>query len=142
MHSMIERSDYQLTRNLLAREWRCKCGCGFFVHNQELFDRWQSIRNDANVIHQKSGEREYKIIINSGCRCRPHNAKKGGTSNSQHLGGRAGDGYVPGLTVLEMFEIADNLAAFQPGGIVLYPWGIHADLRHTVGLPAPITVEI
>jgi len=57
-----------------------------------------------------------------------HNAFSyaGHSNKSQHYLGRAGDGHVEGVDLLDMFLVAEKL---EFNGIGLYDWGIHLDVR-------------
>ena len=71
------------------------------------------------------------IQINSGLRCKTHNANVGGVSNSQHLYGNAADlGCPSGCTPAQMASIAESIMG-NTGGIGIYSWGIHIDTRAT-----------
>ena len=62
-------------------EFTCKCGCGTNYQKD-------GIKRIADEIREWSGG---PAIINSGTRCRKHNAEVGGVSNSYHLYGNAID---------------------------------------------------
>lgn len=71
------------------------------------------------------------ISVNSGLRCKTHNANVGGVSNSQHLYGTAADLGCPiGCTPSHMASIAEEIMG-NTGGIGIYSWGIHIDTRST-----------
>jgi uncharacterized protein YcbK (DUF882 family) len=71
------------------------------------------------------------IVVNSGVRCKQHNANVGGLSNSQHVYGTAADlGKPSGVTPKEMAAIAEEIMG-NTGGIGIYSWGIHVDTRKT-----------
>jgi len=71
------------------------------------------------------------IKINSGFRCHSHNYAIGGAINSFHTMGKAADIVIAGLTLGEMFELADQVEAFHNGGIGIYyrKGFIHLDNR-------------
>jgi len=71
----------QISANFKRSEFACKCGCGFDTVDVQLLDIVQAVR-------EHFGE---PFDINSGCRCKAHNATVGGGSRSQHLLGRAAD---------------------------------------------------
>ena len=62
-------------------EFTCKCGCGTNKVKQELIDT-------LNVVREKLG---VPVVITSGTRCKKHNTKVGGVSNSNHMAGDAAD---------------------------------------------------
>lgn len=73
----------KLSKNFYESEFQCKCGeCKTVcVINTELVERLQRVRDK----YKKS------IRITSGCRCKEHNKKVGGSPNSRHLHGDAAD---------------------------------------------------
>lgn len=107
-------------------EFACKCG-GRYCNGYPA-----SIDMDLPKIADKIRERIKKPIpVNSGLRCKQHNANVGGVSNSQHLYGTAADlGKPAGVTPKEMAAIAEELMP-NTGGIGIYSWGIHIDTRET-----------
>ena len=107
-------------------EFRCKCGgkyCnGYPSEPDELLVRI------ADAIRKRVGK---PITVNSGLRCKTHNANVGGVSNSQHLYGTAADlGCPSGCTPEQMASIAEEIMG-ETGGIGIYSWGIHIDTRST-----------
>lgn len=67
------------------------------------------------------------LIINSGYRCRKHNAAEGGVDGSYHTLGAAADvATPPGLTPEKLAEYAEQAGA---DGIGIYTWGVHVDVR-------------
>jgi uncharacterized protein YcbK (DUF882 family) len=77
----------QLSQHFNRSEFACKCGCGFNTVDAELICCLEFIRD---------GLPGSRIVITSGCRCSEHNAKVGGSPNSQHLRGKAADFIVTG----------------------------------------------
>ena len=94
----------------------CKCGCGFNTVDVELLEICSAVREFLGV----------PVIINSGCRCKEHNAEVGGASHSQHLLGRAAD-----LRVKNPAEVYSFLCDTFPGryGFIQYPSFVHVDSR-------------
>lgn len=70
----------KVSRNFEQSELSCKC-CGFYNFKQDTLEKLQNARDFAGI----------GFVINSGCRCKKHNAEVGGKSNSAHLSGRAVD---------------------------------------------------
>ena len=107
-------------------EFACKCGkyCNGYPAEIDL----KMVRY-ADAIRERIGK---PISINSGLRCKTHNANVGGVSNSQHLYGAAADLGCPfgGVTPAKMAAIAEEVMG-GTGGIGIYPWGIHIDTRAT-----------
>ncbi len=70
------------------------------------------------------------LAINSGFRCLTHNREIGSKDTSQHVQARAVDiALVEGMTSKDMSIIAGRILGFEDGGIGLYNWGIHVDIR-------------
>ena len=101
-------------------EFACKCGkCGGFpVEPDEAFIR------KLDAFRERVGE---PVYVNSGIRCKEHNAAVGGAENSRHLYGDAADIRCDGKTPRELYDIADEM--FPDGGVGLYGWGVHIDDR-------------
>jgi hypothetical protein len=104
-------------------EFQCQCGCGA-----------NNISHDLVKILEKIREHYGKPVrINSGVRCKTHNARVGGAANSQHLDtyGTAADiGTISGTTPSAMAAYVETLMP-NTGGIGIYSWGIHVDVRKT-----------
>ena len=106
-------------------EFSCKCGKYCNGYPAEIDMNMVKI---ADKIRSKIGK---PITINSGLRCKTHNANVGGVSNSQHLLGNAADLGCPiGCTPAQMAAIAEEIMG-DTGGIGIYSWGIHIDTRST-----------
>ena len=69
------------TKNFKVSEFACKCGCGFNIIDQRVIDMAQVIREELGV----------PVKVNSGCRCKKHNARVGGVKGSKHTKGLAAD---------------------------------------------------
>ena len=106
-------------------EFACKCGKYCDGYPAEIDMNMVKI---ADKIREKIGK---PITINSGLRCKTHNANVGGVSNSRHLYGNAADlGCPSGCTPAQMASIAEDIMG-DTGGIGIYSWGIHIDTRST-----------
>ena len=104
-------------------EFACKCGKYCDGYPAEIDMNMVKI---ADKIRNRIGK---PITINSGLRCKTHNANVGGVSNSQHLLGNAADlGCPAGCTPTQMASIAEEIMG-NTGGIGIYSWGIHIDTR-------------
>ena len=113
-------------RYFTREEFKCKCG-GKFCDGYPV-DIDMNMVKIADKIRAKIGK---PITINSGLRCKTHNANVGGVSNSQHLLGKAADlGCPAGCTPTQMASIEEEIMG-DTGGIGTYPWGIHIDTRST-----------
>lgn len=105
-----------------------KCECGGKYCNGYPTDIDMNMVKFADAIRQRIGK---PIPVNSGLRCKTHNANVGGVSNSQHLYGTAADlGCPSGVTPAKMAAIAEEVMG-NTGGIGIYSWGIHIDSRKT-----------
>lgn len=104
-------------------EFACQCGCGA-----------KNINHDLVIILEKIREHYGKPVrINSGVRCKTHNARVGGAANSQHLdtyANAADIGTISGTTPRAMAAYVETLMP-NTGGIGIYSWGIHVDVRKT-----------
>ena len=104
-------------------EFACKCGKYCDGYPAEIDMDMVKI---ADEIRSRIGK---PISINSGLRCKTHNANVGGVFNSQHLLGKAADLGCPiGCTPAQMASIAETIIG-NTGGIGIYTWGIHIDTR-------------
>ena len=113
-------------RYFTREEFKCKCGGRYCDGYPAEID--MSMVKIADKIREKIGK---PITINSGLRCKTHNANVGGVSNSQHLYGNAADlGCPSGCTPTQMASIAEDIMG-DTGGIGIYSWGIHIDTRPT-----------
>lgn len=107
-------------------EFACKCGGRYCNGYPVEIDA--GMVKIADQIRARIGK---PIPINSGLRCKAHNANVGGVSNSQHLYGNAADlGCPSGCTPAQMAAIAEEIIG-DTGGIGIYSWGIHIDTRST-----------
>jgi len=82
-----------LTTDFSRHEFRCKCGCGLYIHRNELITDLQVLRNRTNI----------RINVNSGCRCTKHNKDVGGSPSSSHLSGWAAD-----ITCADMYTLLEQ----------------------------------
>lgn len=113
-------------RYFTREEFKCKCG-GKYCNGYPV-DIDMNMVKIADKIRAKIGK---PITVNSGLRCKTHNANVGGVSNSQHLYGNAADlGCPSGCTTAQMASIAEEIMG-DTGGIGTYSWGIHIDTRST-----------
>ena len=91
-------NELRLSKHFLRKEFECKCGCGLFIHNEELLSTLENIRYALNL----------PIIITSGTRCKTHNARIGGKTNSDHCFGRAVDFYVKSMNIKELAKFVQR----------------------------------
>lgn len=109
-----------LSANFSLDEFRCH-HCQKSMIDNNLIISLQQLRNVA----------EASIKIDSGYRCKIHNAAIGGSPNSYHVRGMAADIVIQGKSVREMYELAVLIPGFRNGGIGIYPDNgfIHVDVR-------------
>ena len=110
------------TKNFKVSEFACKCGrfdCPHYGIKQELIDALQKLRDYAGVA----------IFVNSGYRCPKRNKAVGGSKGSMHMKGLAADIWCEELTPEELKKFAEEIPEFANGGIGIYDWGIHVDVR-------------
>lgn len=115
-----------LTDHFSRKEFACKCGCGFDDIDLRLVQGLEALR-------QRLGK---PIIVHSGCRCYGRNEYVYGSPNSQHLQGKAADivlnpppGLPDGMKPHALAALAEEIDIFHRGGIGVYFWGIHVDVR-------------
>ena len=85
--------------NFTREEFACKCGCGFDDIDPLLVSALQRLRDEV----------QRPVIVNSGCRCRSHNAAVKGSKSSQHLRGKAADIKIDGMTSRDIFDVLRRL---------------------------------
>ena len=116
--------DFWSTVKYFRREeFACKCGkyCdGYPVEPSEDLIR------ALDEIRERAGS---PIYVNSGIRCRQHNAETpDASSTSRHMDGDAADIRSNDKTPRELYNIACSVIG-NTGGVGLYSWGIHVDKR-------------
>jgi uncharacterized protein YcbK (DUF882 family) len=108
-----------VSTHFLRKEFECRCGCGFDTVDAELIRVLEDLRRCLF---------NNPIKINSGCRCKKHNAAIGGTPGSMHLVGKAAD-----IVVVDVdpATVADCLEDKYPDkyGIGRYATWTHIDVR-------------
>jgi uncharacterized protein YcbK (DUF882 family) len=115
----------KLTKNFSLEEFECKCGCKMpeFVKKNvtELAENLQVLRNLVG-----------RLDLTNAYRCKRHNADVGGSTNSQHLVGKAADVKSKTIKPKEMAQIVDDLMkneSFELGGVGIYNTFTHVDIR-------------
>lgn len=111
-----------LTKDFSRKEFRCRCGrkdCDAAPIDMKLVTALQALRDLIGA----------PIHINSAVRCVRHNRRVGGVRNSRHLEGIAADIRCDELTPVELKKFAEEIPEFANGGIGIYDWGIHVDVR-------------
>lgn len=108
-----------MTKNFKRKEFACKDGCGLDTVKQELVEVLQDVRDHFDK----------PVVINSGLRCKTHNARVGGAPKSQHLLGTAADICIAGVTPKEVYDYLDGKYP-DTYGIGLYKTFTHIDIRN------------
>jgi len=86
-------------RNFERDEFLCPCGCGFDDVDPLIVTTLQRLRDEVQL----------PVVVNSGCRCRSHNAAVKGAPQSQHMQGKAADIKIDGMTSREIFDTLRRL---------------------------------
>ena len=104
------------------REFACKCGCGFCQPDRRLIDT-------LNTIRETLGR---PINITSGCRCKTHNKRVGGVTNSNHTHGTAADIQCKGVSAFEVWSTVKQLCGMGKlphlAGLGIYNTFVHVDV--------------
>ena len=109
-----------LTKNLKTSDFECPC--------RECDGENQRIDLDlVSGIQAIWDAGKLPVGVVSGYRCRSHNYKIGGTTNSPHLDGLGADIYSIGRTSLDLAKLALHYGGFRNFG--LFKNGIHVDER-------------
>ena len=117
---LVKGSGTQFTEHFNQDEFDCKCkSCSETLFSTRLFELLEQLRDIYNR----------PIQINSGYRCKSHNKKVGGASNSQHIHGTAADIVLPGQPVFWEWELFITAVKLGFGGVGLYKGRIHVDVR-------------
>jgi uncharacterized protein YcbK (DUF882 family) len=85
--------------NFTRDEFACGCGCGFDDIDPLIVSTLQRLRDEV----------QRPVIVNSGCRCKSHNAAVKGSKSSQHLRGKAADIKIEGLTSIQIIDVIRRL---------------------------------
>lgn len=105
-------------------EFKCQCG-GKYCNGYPAEPAEETVRM-ADEIRRRAG---VPLTVNSGVRCKRHNAEVGGVSNSLHTTGQAVD-LSGAISPAKLYAIAQEVQAEKipgRGGLGLYGWGIHED---------------
>lgn len=115
---MGDLSEYFSRREFACKGWWCCAHTS--VPDDRLVEALEDYRALVGV----------RIAPSSAFRCLRHNRRVGSKDSSEHVWGRAVDIHtLAGMTVDEMAAAAEEVEAFRAGGIGLYDWGIHVDVR-------------
>lgn len=107
----------------------CRCKCGGRYCNGYPAEMAEKTMRLADEIRRRAG---VPLNVNSGVRCKQHNADVGGVYNSLHLTGQAIDLAPIGgnISTTRLQEIAEQVQAEKMpnrGGLGRYDWGVHVD---------------
>lgn len=105
-------------------EFRCQCG-GKYCNGYPAEPAEETVQM-ADEIRKRVG---VPLTVNSGVRCKRHNAEVGGVPNSLHTTGQAVD-LSGNISPARLREIAEQVQAEMVpgrGGLGLYSWGVHID---------------
>lgn len=89
-----------LSTNFSRHEFACNCKCGFDTVDYMLLVVLEDVRDNFRSA----------VTVTSGCRCHVYNASPAilGSTNSQHLQGRAADIVVSGVDASEVQRYLKN----------------------------------
>lgn len=118
-YSLKKDGGNNLTEHFKVKEFACKDGTDTIFISQKLVLLCECLRVRINK----------PLVVNSAYRTEAYNKKVGGAEFSQHLYGAAVDLKTPaGWTPEKMAAIArKNMTDW--GGVGIYDWGIHVDVR-------------
>ena len=85
--------------NFTREEFACGCGCGFDDIDPLIVTTLQRLRDEV----------QRPVVVNSGCRCKSHNAAVKGAPQSQHMRGKAADIRIDGMTSQQIIDILRRL---------------------------------
>lgn len=114
--------NLSLSPHFTLKEFHCRCtnkDCLVTFVSEDLINALEDLRRVAGGI----------LVIADGFRCQKHNSAVSGVVGSKHLFGIASDIHHPKPRMLA--GCAKRVSAFADGGIGIYDWGIHCDVRGT-----------
>jgi len=118
----------KLTVNFNREEFECSDGSEMPL---EVFNNIVQLAENLEVVRAHFGA---PITINSAYRSPVYNRSVGGAVNSQHLGGKAADVVIDGVTPDEVADAIDFLievGLMKEGGLGRYDTFTHYDIRGT-----------
>jgi hypothetical protein len=106
IYQYAKGSSGNLSPNFRKSEFACKCNrCSTVTVDMELVDILQRIRDHFGQ----------SVNINSGYRCKEHNAEVGGASGSHHTKGMAADIRVKGVAPRDVAKYAESIGVKRIG---------------------------
>lgn len=113
-------NDFYISKNFKLREFECKDGSQLVKIDSQLVAQLQCVRDKC----------KQPLIITSAYRSVSHNKFVGGSSDSQHLYGKAVDVRTPKGMTVDQFAKLGKECGFK--GVGKYTWGCHFDVRTTL----------
>jgi uncharacterized protein YcbK (DUF882 family) len=108
-----------LSPHFSRNELACRC-CGLLQLDPRLLEGLEALRKLAGG----------PVIINAGYRCPRHHQEVGGAPHCEHTRGLAADVRLPGLSLQQMYDLANEVPDFAQGGIGVYDENfLHVDVR-------------
>jgi len=117
-YSLAKNGGTKLSTNFAVKEFACRDGSDTIFISPALVTLLQKIRTHYGRA----------VIINSGYRTEPYNAKVGGADYSQHKYGTAADITIKGVTPAALAAYVETLMP-NTGGIGIYSAFTHVDVR-------------
>lgn len=100
VYDNVTEGRVKVADNFTVAEFASKDGSRAVFINPALPEYLQQARNHFGK----------PMIITSGYRTTSHNAKVGGVSNSHHVFGNAADVYIPGVSILDLYNYLCEIA--------------------------------
>ena len=115
-----------MTKNFKLKEFECKGGCDMPL---EVYENIIKLASQLQFLRDYTGR---PITINSAYRSPVYNRQIGGVPTSQHLGGKAADIVIEGVSPSEVADAIDFLiecGLMKEGGLGRYDTFTHYDIR-------------
>ena len=100
VYDNVTEGRKKVAKNFTVAEFASKDGSRAVIINPALPEYLQKARDHFGK----------PLIITSGYRTTSHNLKVGGVSNSNHVFGNAADVYIPGVSVLDLYNYFCDIA--------------------------------
>jgi len=118
----------KLSKNFSKSEFECNCGCKM---PSDVFENVKELAKNLQVIRDAVGK---PLHLTNAYRCKEHNKKVGGSKNSQHILGKAGDIKSIFITPRSLFKKIEGMidkSLISEGGLGKYKTFTHYDIRGT-----------